>query len=228
MASGVCSANINQMPGYSVTGRQMQVKLRVAARQTEFCVSGFLLRSETGKIWSKVKRLMKRKKAKNLLFLFCFLLNQEKFMRKAKNVNYISFHSEMEQYETKYKVSEAKTSDKNVIFISLLIEAKSWCEKSAKKLFFLLLSGSRQRERRGFGKVSNILNMSRTAVIEVLFSFNFDVVFDFMYFRFRPSKAKWIGNVLTNRRNAAIRSMFFFPFILHIAYWRTKSVCVIR
>ncbi len=50
--------------------------------------------------------------------------------------------------------------------------------------------GSRQRERRGFGKVSNIRNMSRTAAIEVLFSLNFAVVFDFMYFRFRPSKEK--------------------------------------
>ncbi len=34
-------------------------------------------------------------------------------------------------------------------------------------------------------------------------SFNFAVVFDCMYFRFRPSKAKSIGNVLTNRQNAA-------------------------
>ncbi len=57
---------------------------------------------------------------------------------------------------------------------------------------------------------------------------NFAVGFDFMYFRFRPSKAKWIGNVLTNRRNAARRSMFFFSFILRIAYWRTESVGVIR
>ncbi len=31
--------------------------------------------------------------------------------------------------------------------------------------------------------------------------FNFAVVFDFTYFRFRPSKAKSIGNVLTNRQN---------------------------
>ncbi len=31
------------------------------------------------------------------------------------------------------------------------------------------------------------------------------------YFRFRPSNAKWIGIVLPNRQNAAIRSMFFFP-----------------
>ncbi len=56
----------------------------------------------------------------------------------------------------------------------------------------------------------NVHNMSLTAAIDVLFSVNFAVVFDFMYFRFRPSKAKWIGNSLPNRRSAAIRSMFFF------------------
>ncbi len=42
--------------------------------------------------------------------------------------------------------------------------------------------------------------MSLTAAMDVLFSLNFAVVFDFMYFRFRPSKAKSIGNVLTNRQ----------------------------
>jgi hypothetical protein len=36
-----------------------------------------------------------------------------------------------------------------------------------------------------------------------VFLLNFVVVFDFMYFRFRPSNAKSIGNVLTNRQNAA-------------------------
>ncbi len=76
--------------------------------------------------------------------------------------------------------------------------------------------GSRQQERRGFRKVSNIRNMSRTAAIDVLFSFNFAVAFDFMFLRFRPSKAKCIGNVLTNRWNAAIRSMFFY--LLYIAH----------
>jgi hypothetical protein len=45
--------------------------------------------------------------------------------------------------------------------------------------------------------------MSLTAAIDVLFSHNFAVLFDFMYFRFRPSIAKSIGNVLTNRQNAA-------------------------
>jgi hypothetical protein len=67
------------------------------------------------------------------------------------------------------------------------------------------LKGSRQRERRGVGNVSNGPNLSRTVAIDVLFSINSAVVFDFMYFRFRPSKAKSIGNVLTNRQNAAKR-----------------------
>jgi hypothetical protein len=50
--------------------------------------------------------------------------------------------------------------------------------------------GSRQPERGGVRNVSNDHNLSRTAAIDVLFSFNFAVVFDFIYFRFRPSKAK--------------------------------------
>jgi hypothetical protein len=64
------------------------------------------------------------------------------------------------------------------------------------------LKGSRQRERRGVGNVSNGPNLSWTVAMDVLFSINSAVVFDFMYFRFRPSKAKSIGNVLTNRQNA--------------------------
>jgi hypothetical protein len=58
--------------------------------------------------------------------------------------------------------------------------------------------------------VPNVHNMSLTAGIDVLFSLNFAVVFDFMYFCFRPSKAISIGNFLPKRRNAAMRSMFFF------------------
>ena len=90
------------------------------------------------------------------------------------------------------------------------------------------LKGSRQPESRGVGNVSNWPNLSRTAAIDVLFSINFDVFFDFIYFRFHPRTAKWKGNVLPNRRNAAIRSMFFSSFIMRIAYWRTESVCVLR
>jgi hypothetical protein len=47
--------------------------------------------------------------------------------------------------------------------------------------------------------------MSLTEAIDVLFSVNFSVVFVFMHFRFRPSKAKTIGKVPTNRKNAAKR-----------------------
>jgi hypothetical protein len=65
--------------------------------------------------------------------------------------------------------------------------------------------GRQQRERRGIGNVSNGPNLSQAKAIDVLFSINFAVVFDFMYFRFHPSKAKSIGNVLTNRQNAAKR-----------------------
>ncbi len=52
----------------------------------------------------------------------------------------------------------------------------------------------------------NVRNMSLTAAIDVLFSVNFAVVFDLMYFRFRPSKATSIGIVLPNRQNAAKRA----------------------
>jgi hypothetical protein len=40
----------------------------------------------------------------------------------------------------------------------------------------------------GVGNVSKVPNMSWTAAIDVLFSIHFAVVFDFIYFRFRPIK----------------------------------------
>jgi hypothetical protein len=52
--------------------------------------------------------------------------------------------------------------------------------------------------------VPNVHNMSLTTAIDVLFSLNFAVVFDFMYFRFRPSKAKSIGIVMTNSKTQRI------------------------
>jgi hypothetical protein len=58
--------------------------------------------------------------------------------------------------------------------------------------------------------VPNVHNMPLTAAVDVLFSVNFAVVFDFMYFRFRPNNAKSIGNVLTNRQNAAKRAQEIF------------------
>jgi hypothetical protein len=47
------------------------------------------------------------------------------------------------------------------------------------------LKGSRKRERRGVGMVAKDRNWSWTVAIEVYLSFNFDVAFDFMHFRFR-------------------------------------------
>jgi hypothetical protein len=62
--------------------------------------------------------------------------------------------------------------------------------KDTKPYLSAFLKGSRQPESRGAWNMSNCPNLARTAAIEVRFSFNFAVVFDFMYFRFRPSKAK--------------------------------------
>jgi hypothetical protein len=59
----------------------------------------------------------------------------------------------------------------------------------------------RKKEGRKGAKCSQYVSVA----IDVLFSVNFAVVFDFRYFRFRPSKAKSIGNVLTNRQNSAKR-----------------------
>ncbi len=90
-----------------------------------------------------------------------------------------------------------------------------------------MFKGSRQWESRGVWSVPICPNLARTAAIEVGFSLNFAVVFDFIYFRFRPCKAKWLGIVLPNRQNAAI-SFFFSSFIMRIAYWRCESVRVLR
>jgi hypothetical protein len=65
--------------------------------------------------------------------------------------------------------------------------------------------------------------MTLTAAMDVLFSLDFAVVFDFMYFRFRPSKAKSIGNALTNRQNAAnflLRFFFFNELCLLRTPWK--------
>ena len=42
----------------------------------------------------------------------------------------------------------------------------------------------------GVKKLANDGNWPQTAAIEVCLPYNFAVIFDFMYFRFRPSKAK--------------------------------------
>jgi hypothetical protein len=60
--------------------------------------------------------------------------------------------------------------------------------------------------------MANVGNGSRTLAIEVCFSFNFVVVFDFNLFPVPPSKAKSIGDVLTNRQNAATWYLVFLLF----------------
>ncbi len=69
--------------------------------------------------------------------------------------------------------------------------------------------------------MANDRNLPQTAAIEICLPYNFAVVFDFMYFRFCPSEAKLIGNVLTNRQNAASYLHRFF-------FWSTFVCCVIR
>ncbi len=66
--------------------------------------------------------------------------------------------------------------------------------------------------------MANDRNWSRTPTIEVCSSFNFAVVFDFVFFCFRPSKAKSIGSVLINKQNAALGFMVFFSFVKRIVY----------
>ncbi len=94
---------------------------------------------------------------------------------------------------------------RNVLYLKELIGPK-------------VLKGSLQWESRGVWNVSNCPNLARTAGIEVRFSLNFAVVFDFMYFRFRPSKAKWIGDVMTNRQNAAnyLQRFFFWSYFVYL------------
>jgi hypothetical protein len=58
--------------------------------------------------------------------------------------------------------------------------------------------------------VANDKNWPQIAAIEVCLPYNLAVVFDLMFFRFRPSKAKRIGNVLTNRQNTANYLQRFF------------------
>jgi hypothetical protein len=63
-------------------------------------------------------------------------------------------------------------------------------------------------------KMANIQNGSRTMAIKVCFSFNFAVVFDFQLFPVPPSKAKSIGDVLTNRTNRQNAATWYMVFSL--------------
>ncbi len=66
----------------------------------------------------------------------------------------------------------------------------------------------------GSGRCQTFTILYVSAAIDVLFSLNFAVVFDFIYFHFRPRKAKSIGDVLTNRQNVA-----------HCCLYRVKEIC---
>ncbi len=57
--------------------------------------------------------------------------------------------------------------------------------------------------------MANVSNRPQTMAIEVCFSFHFAFVFDFNLFPVPPSKAKSIGDVHTNRQNAATWYLFF-------------------
>jgi hypothetical protein len=57
--------------------------------------------------------------------------------------------------------------------------------------------------------MAKVRNRSQTVTIDVYFSFSFAVVLDFNQFPVPPSEAKSTGDVLMNRQNAEIRSMFF-------------------
>jgi hypothetical protein len=65
--------------------------------------------------------------------------------------------------------------------------------------------------------MANVGNGFRTLAIEVCFSFNFAVVVDFNLFPVPPSKAKSIGDVLTNRQNAATWYLVF-PLFYNVHY----------
>jgi hypothetical protein len=73
---------------------------------------------------------------------------------------------------------------------------EEWCPRIKSKSVFCRaqykifgFKGSR-RERGGVKKVANDRNWPQTAAIEVCLPYNLAVVFDFIYFRFRPNKEK--------------------------------------
>jgi hypothetical protein len=71
-----------------------------------------------------------------------------------------------------------------MLFILSYIEAALKCSCYA----YLKVVGNEKEG--GAKKVANDRNWPQTAAIEVCLPYNFAVVFDFVYFRFRPSKAK--------------------------------------
>jgi hypothetical protein len=64
--------------------------------------------------------------------------------------------------------------------------------------------------------MTNVGNGYRTMVIEVCFSFNFAVGFDFNLFPVPPSKAKSIGDVFTKGKTRQLATWFFLQRALPI------------
>jgi hypothetical protein len=74
--------------------------------------------------------------------------------------------------------------------------------------------------------MENVGKGSPTMAIEVCFSFNFAVVFDFNIFPVPPSKAKSVGDVLTNRQNSATWYLVFL--LLYNAYCLLTHRIILR
>jgi hypothetical protein len=70
-----------------------------------------------------MKRNEKLMKRKFITFISLSVEAKILMQKEAKNVNFISHGSERSKYEAKRKVKEAKQSEKNENFISLLLDA---------------------------------------------------------------------------------------------------------
>ncbi len=86
------------------------------------------------------------------------------------------------------------------------------------------LKGSRQPERRGFRNVKQPQFVSDRGD-RCSFLYQFCCRLWFIYFRFRPSKEKWIGNVLPNRRNAAnyLHRFFSLNLFFLLRHWAISN-----
>jgi hypothetical protein len=100
----------------------------------------FFASKRNGKNRKRSEKVDEEKESEKCVVFILLSVEPKKFVRKAKNVNYISFRSEMEQYEAKYKVSKVTQCEKNAIFISLLGEAKNLMQKEVQKHFFAATS----------------------------------------------------------------------------------------
>ncbi len=72
--------------------------------------------------------------------------------------------------------------------------------------------------------MAKLYNRSRTVAIEVCLPFNFAVVFDFNLFPVPPSKEKFIGDILINSQNTAVRIATFPTSLLPYYRLPLKSV----